>query len=312
MRHTITFDTEMHGRGGITAAFLVRGDATALVETGPRSSVGRVLAQLEDAGIRELDHIVVTHVHLDHAGAAGTLARHFPTARVAVHEIGAPHLVDPSKLWSSATRIYGGEMEKLWGGIDPIPEHRIEPLADGDRIDLGGRVLQAVATPGHASHHHAFLDESTGTVFAGDALGVRLADVGAIRPATPPPEFDLELAVRSIERIRGLGAESLAFTHYGPTDQGVRPMGVGDACDRAVEALRRWCVWVSDARARTEDLDEAATEVERLDRAARDGSLSDEAIERLEQTTSYRMNTWGYMRYLDKLERPAPGGPSLR
>ena len=165
-----TIDTVMLGEPGITGAFLVRGERTALVETGPRSTVEEVLKSLADAGVTDLDVIAVTHVHLDHAGAAGTLAGLFRSAVVAVHEIGAPHLVDPSKLWASAARIYGDEMERMWGGVDPLPAERLRPLRDGDLIDLGGASLRALATPGHASHHHAFLEESTGTLFAGDAL----------------------------------------------------------------------------------------------------------------------------------------------
>ncbi|MEA2461585.1 MAG: hypothetical protein QOH90_1762 [Actinomycetota bacterium] len=152
-------DTKMHRRDGITGAFLVQGDQSALVEAGPKSSLPHVLAGLRENGVDALDWIIVTHIHLDHAGAAGSLAREFPRAKVAVHEIGAPHLVDPTKLWASASRIYGDKMEQLWGGIDPIPEDRIHPLGDGDKIELGGRTLQAIETPGHARHHHAILDD---------------------------------------------------------------------------------------------------------------------------------------------------------
>ncbi|MDQ3939783.1 MAG: MBL fold metallo-hydrolase, partial [Actinomycetota bacterium] len=174
MTEPIVIDTKMHNYDAITGTFVVSGARTALVETGPKSSVQNVLAGLDAHGIDALDWIIVTHVHLDHAGAAGTLAQHFPAARIAVHGIGAPHLADPRKLWTSAARIYGDRMDELWGGIDPVPEERIVVVNDGDRIDLGGRELQAVETPGHAYHHHAFLDTSTGALFTGDALGVRL------------------------------------------------------------------------------------------------------------------------------------------
>src|ERR687891_701910 len=212
----IVIDTKMHGGDGITAAFLLRGRQTALIETGPKSSYPVVRAGLDDLGVDRLDWIVVTHIHLDHAGAAGTLARDFLEATVAVHRVGALHLVSPAKLWASAGRIYGDEMDRLWGGIDPIPEDRIRSLDDGDEIDLGDRRLLAVDTPGHARHHHAFVYDSTGIALCGDALGVRLPDVGVVRPATPPPEFNLELAIASIEKIRSVGATSLWLTHFGP------------------------------------------------------------------------------------------------
>lgn len=297
MDQPILIDTKMHGMEGITGCFVVRGsERTALVETGPKSSLEHVLKGLEDAGVDALDWIVVTHIHLDHAGAAGTLAARFPTARVAVHEVGAPHLADPSKLWSSAARIYGERMDELWGGIDPIDPERITALTGGDEIDLGGRKLTAHDTPGHARHHHTYVDDATGIAFTGDAMGVRLADVGVVRPATPPPEFDLEDAIASIEKIRALGASELWLTHFGSQ----KPQSQDEVCDEAVTALRSWAEWVKDARASTEDLDEIAAQVQKRAEEDLGGRLTPDAIDRMEQTTSYWMNTWGYVRYLDR------------
>jgi glyoxylase-like metal-dependent hydrolase (beta-lactamase superfamily II) len=299
-------DTQMHGYERITGAFLVQARKTALIETGPKSTVDNVIAGLSKKGINRLDWILVTHIHLDHAGAAGTIARRFPEATVGVHEVGAPHLADPTKLWSSAARIYGDEMERLWGGIDPLPEDRIQAIGDGDKIDLGGRVLQAVETPGHAYHHHAYLDDSSGTLFAGDALGVRLPDFQIVRPATPPPEFHLEKAVASIERLRELRPESLCLTHYGPA----LDASVDEICDDAVDGLHRWAEWVELARKETNHLDRATELVTKRARSAYEGSLPDEAVTRLEQTTSYWMNTWGYMRYFDKQAEASTSEPS--
>lgn len=298
-------DTKMHGRDGITAAFLVRGERTALVESGPGSSLSAVLQGLEDAGVEELDWIVVTHIHLDHAGAAGALAERYHSAKVAVHEVGARHLVDPSKLWSSASRIYGDQMERLWGEIKPIPEEKVHALVDGDKIDLGGRSLQALDTPGHAGHHHSYLDDATGIVFTGDALGVRLPDLGVLRPATPPPEFDLEATIASIERIRALKPSALWLTHFGPAGEGEEPLGVDDTCDRAIEALQEWAAWIRDARTSSSDIDEVTSVVRGRVESKLAGKIGPDGVDRLEQTTSYRMNTWGYMRYLDKQEQAA-------
>jgi glyoxylase-like metal-dependent hydrolase (beta-lactamase superfamily II) len=295
-----TIDVRMHGHEGLTAAFLVSGEKTALLETGPKSTVEHVVRGLDEAGIDRLDYIIVTHVHLDHAGAAGTLAAQWPTATVAVHEVGAPHLVDPSKLWNSAARVFGDDMERLWGGIDPVPQGRILVLRDGDRIDLGGRVLQAFDTPGHAYHHHAFLDDATGALFAGDALGVLLQDVGFVRPATPPPEFNLEAAIESIERIKSLEPASVWPTHFG---EAARP--VGEVCDEAVAALKNWREWVSEGRTKANDLDGITAVVQERVRNALERRLSDDQMTRLEETTSYRMNTLGYMRYLDRKEAAA-------
>ena len=294
-----TIDLNMHGFPGITGAFVVRGEKTALVETGPKSSLDDLLSGLAAAGVDWVDYVVVTHIHLDHAGAAGTLAAMWPHARVFVHPVGAPHLADPSKLWSSASRIYGDAMEALWGGIDPVPSDRIVEVGDGDGIDLGGTTLRAIETPGHAGHHHAYLDESTGTLFSGDALGVRLPDVGVIRPATPPPEFDLEVAIASIGRIRDAAPERLCFTHFGTRPQ----EDPAATCDAAADELVEWAGWVRSAREETSDLDAVTESVRRAAADAYGATLDEEAVTRLEQTTSYRMNTWGYMRYLDKRAR---------
>ncbi len=302
MNEPVIVDTHMHGHAAITAAYLLRGELTALVETGPKSSAARVLAALESLGVDRLDWIVVTHIHLDHAGAAGTLARRFPGATVAVHPLGARHLIDPSRLWSSARRIYGEAMEALWGGVDPVPEERVRGLEDGEKIDLGGRSLQAVESPGHARHHHAYLDDLTGIVFTGDALGVRLRDVGRIRPATPPPELDVEKAVSSIARIGQLRPAALWFTHFGRANDGPSGKSVEDVCDEAIAALRQWEKWVRWARGRTRDIDEVTALVRRQARAALERDLDDAQLERLDRTTSYRLNVAGYMRYLDRLE----------
>jgi len=298
-------DTHMLGLAGITAAYVIRGEQTALIETGPKSSVEHVLSGLESCGVSSLDWIVVTHIHLDHAGAAGTLAQRFPQARVAVHPIGAPHLIDPSKLWTSAARIYGDDMTRMWGGVDALSADRIHILEDGDSIDLGGRTLTAIETPGHAYHHHAFFDDLSGTVFVGDALGVRLGDAGIVRPATPPPEFHLEKAVDSIARIDALGATAMWLTHFSRHDDGGGG-SVAAVCEEAADGLRRWGSWVQAARSEgAGDLDSATAYVAKRARAELEAKLSEEAADRVEATTSTRMNTWGYLRYLEKKEAPS-------
>ena len=298
-------DTRMHGGDGITAAFLLRGEQTALIETGPKSSYKVVRGALQALGVDHLDWIVVTHIHLDHAGAAGTLAHDFPEATIVVHSLGAPHLISPAKLWASAGRIYGSEMDRLWGGIDPISEHRIRAIDDGDELDLGDRKLRAVDTPGHARHHHTLIDDSTGIAFCGDALGVRLPDVGVVRPATPPPEFQLKDAVKSIERIRSLAPSALWLTHFGSAESGRQPLDVDAACDAAIESLRTWEQWVRAARTESTDIDVVAAEVRRRARSEMESSVEPTDAARMEQTTSYRMNVSGYMRYIDKSEARA-------
>jgi glyoxylase-like metal-dependent hydrolase (beta-lactamase superfamily II) len=192
----------------------------------------------------------------------------------------------------------------MWGGVDAIAADRIHILEDGDSIDLGGRTLTAIETPGHAYHHHAFLDDLSGTVFVGDALGVRLGDAGIVRPATPPPEFHLDKAVDSIARINSLGATAMWLTHFSRHDDGGGG-SVAAVCEEAADGLRRWGSWVRAARSDgADDLDSAAAYVARRARAELESKLSEEAADRVESTTSTWMNTWGYLRYLDQKEAP--------
>ncbi|HKG94299.1 MAG TPA: MBL fold metallo-hydrolase, partial [Gemmatimonadaceae bacterium] len=165
-------DHHFRGSPRVIASYLIAGDrdALTLVEAGPASTTDTLLAGVRQAGFdpARIERVIVTHIHLDHAGAAGTLVRRLPRARVYVHPVGAPHLVDPSKLMASATRIYGALMGPLWGEMLPVPEERLVVLADGETVDAGGRVLRAHDTPGHANHHLALHDARSGALFTGD------------------------------------------------------------------------------------------------------------------------------------------------
>jgi hypothetical protein len=189
-------------------------------------------------------------------------------------------------------------MERMWGGIDPLPEDRIRILNDGDKIDLGDRTLTAIETPGHAGHHHAYQDGETGYVFTGDALGVSPRDINAFRPATPPPEFNLEVALASVQTIRRADPTALWLTHYGPV-----ATDVDSACMEAADALNQWAVWVERARASGNDLDQVVAAVKEESRRELEGRLDEQDATRMEMTTSYRMNVSGYMRYFDKKEK---------
>ncbi len=230
-------DTLLGGWDRMTAGFLVEGPNPALIETGSQSSAATVIAALNAAGVgaADLRWIVVTHIHLDHAGGVGDLAAAFPNATVVVHEKGARHLVDPSRLISSASRVYGPLLDDLYGRMDPVPAERLVAAADGHILDIGNdRHLRLVDSPGHAQHHHAVLDELTGTLMVGDAVGVKLPDIGMLRPATPPPDFDLEAAVHSLRRFTDLKPSSVVLTHYGPVDNGLEVLA------EAEDMLHRW------------------------------------------------------------------------
>jgi len=185
-----------------------------LVDPGPQSSMETLLAAIGDERPRAL---LLTHIHLDHAAATGALVRRWPDLEVYVHERGAPHLVDPSKLLASAERLYGDQMERLWGEIVPVPEANVKPLAGGEDL-LGMRVAY---TPGHASHHVCYFHEESGTAFVGDVAAVRIPPAELIVPPTPPPDIDVERWVESIEIVESWRPERLALTHFGAVDEPV-------------------------------------------------------------------------------------------
>jgi glyoxylase-like metal-dependent hydrolase (beta-lactamase superfamily II) len=195
----------MHlGRDRVIAAHEIDG---LVVDPGPESSMAALLDRLE----HEPRALLLTHIHLDHAGASGALVERFPGLRVYVHEVGAPHLADPSRLLESAGRLYGDAMERLWGAVLPVPEANLVTVGDGDQVD-GFRVAH---TPGHASHHVCYLLEDTGDAFVGDMAGVRIPPSHFTLPPTPPPEIDVEAWEASLDLIAGWQPERLRLTHFG-------------------------------------------------------------------------------------------------
>jgi glyoxylase-like metal-dependent hydrolase (beta-lactamase superfamily II) len=252
-------DTAMSGFEGIVAAYAILGSRPCLVETGTATSAPVVREGLARLGVgaQDLATIVVTHIHLDHAGGVGDLAAAFPRARIVVQDAGARHLADPSKLMASARRVFGAAMDTLFGELLPTDASRILAIGDVGAIDLGGRrELRAYHTPGHAKHHLGLVDSGTGDLYVGDAAGLYIpgadadgrtglsADggMGELVPGTPPPDFDLDLAVASLGRMRALGAQRLLFSHYGPITR------VDESLERAAEEMRVWVDAVRDAR----------------------------------------------------------------
>ncbi len=275
----VQIDTLLGGWERVTAGYLIEGPEPVLVETGSQSSAGPLLAALAEFGVEDLAAVVVTHIHLDHAGGVGDVARAFPGAQVYVHELGARHLADPSRLVDSAGRVYGDLLDSLYGRLDPTPAERIHALGDGERI---GR-LTAVHSPGHAKHHLALHDAVSGLLFVGDAVGVRLPDVGVLRPATPPPDFDLELALSSLHRFAGRSPAALALAHFG-----VLPGPPADALAEAEESLREWASVAEAAWSSGADIDAAL--------AARFGAEH----EQVEILNGIHSNAAGLRRWLDQ------------
>jgi len=198
----------LHGPGGV-----------ALIDPGPSSTLATLRAELDRAGIRvaDLNALVLTHIHLDHAGASGTLVRENPALRVYVHEKGAPHMINPEKLVASATRLWGDDMDRLWGEVRPVPQRAIIGLRGGERIAVGGRDLDVAYTPGHASHHVSYFSADAGIAYVGDTAGIRMPAGGFVLPPTPPPDIDVEAWHDSLQRLAAWRADTLFVTHFGPS-----------------------------------------------------------------------------------------------
>jgi len=289
----VEIDTLLGGWERVTAGYLVDGPELALVETGSQSSVPSLLAALDDLGVAadDLAHVVVTHIHLDHAGGVGDVARAFPGATVHVHEKGARHLVDPSRLVDSAALVYGELLDSLYGRLTPTEAARVHVLEDGEELRVGPeRVLSTVDSPGHAKHHLALHDSQSGLLFVGDAVGVRLPDAGILRPATPPPDFDLDQALHSIERFAALRPTGIALAHYGlvPDAESV--------LDEATEILTRWAEVATAAWQQGGDIAEALEEAFGDDLAGVDPVHR----EKLETLNGIHSNAAGFRRWLHK------------
>ena len=220
-------DTLLAGRQGLTACYLVRGERPALVDTGAQTGTEVVIEALRRAGIGpgDLAHIVLTHIHLDHCGATGGLAAAFPGAQVVVHRRGARHLAEPDRLVAATAAVHG-HRAPLYGGLEPTDPGRITSAEDGHRVDLGGgRHLLMAETVGHARHHMSVLDEETGTMLAGDAVGVTFGG-GTPYPPMPPSDIDFDGWLRSLDRIEALAPAMLCPAHFGPVDDPGRTIAI--------------------------------------------------------------------------------------
>lgn len=211
-------DLEFRGLPRIIATGVVHNaDGVALIDPGPSSCLPALRRSLAARGATagDIHTILLTHIHLDHAGATGTLVRENPRITVYVHERGAPHMADPARLLESAARLYGDAMGRLWGEFLAVPGANLRALAGGERITLGDRRLEVAYTPGHASHHVSYFDEGSRVAFVGDTAGIKRDEAGYVMPPTPPPDIDLEAWARSVARLEAWRPEALFLTHYG-------------------------------------------------------------------------------------------------
>ena len=289
----LQIDTQLGGWHQVTAGYLITGAAPVLVETGSQTSVPHLLAALDDLGVApdDLAGVAVTHIHLDHAGGVGDVAAAFPRAAVYVHERGARHLVDPTKLVSSAAMVYGDLLDSLYGRLTPTDAARVQVLEDGDEVVVSSnRTLTTVDSPGHAKHHLALHDSDSGVLFAGDAVGVRLPDVGVLRPATPPPDFDLDQAITSLRRFADRRPAGIALAHFGLVPD------PGEILDEAQQTLVRWAEVAEAAWRADRDIAEALAaefdaDLDDVDPAQRD---------KLETLNGIHSNAAGFRRWLEQ------------
>jgi glyoxylase-like metal-dependent hydrolase (beta-lactamase superfamily II) len=299
----LEIDTMLGGWRRVTAGYLIEGTAPVLIETGSQTSVPVLLDALSSLGVGpdDLAGVIVTHIHLDHAGGVGQVAQAFPRATVYVHEKGARHLADPTRLVESAARVYGPLLDSLYGRLDPTPTERLHVLGDGDEVRVAqDRVLTAIDSPGHAKHHLGLHDSTSGLLFAGDAVGVKLPDGGVLRPSTPPPDFDLDAALRSLHAFAARRPAGIALAHYGllPQPEELLP--------EAEQTLRDWAATAEAAYRSGEDIAEALSR--RFDPAM--GHVAPEHREKIEIMNGVHSNAAGMLRWLQVRERPPKEGKS--
>ncbi len=290
----------------MNAGYIVLGQRAAVVETGPASTWEHLRRGLEEVGVGEgeLAWILVTHIHLDHAGGAAHMASVYPKATVAVHPRAARHLVEPARLVESAAQVYGGpeNLRALFGSPLNLPAERAKGLEEGEVIDLGGKRLRAIYSPGHTRNHIAYLEEETGTLFVGDAAGVRLPGGGHTRPTSVPTDFDLETYLATLDSFRALRPSRICFSHYGPVED------VEGVLEAAKEAARRWAERARLALERGSDVSGLERELRTLAEEEEE-SLPQEVRERYELGASVSLLAYGLAAYFARAHGLGPGWP---
>lgn len=276
------------------SVYLLNEEKKAIVDTGPTTSAWAVMEGIEKLGVGadEIDYLIVTHIHLDHAGGAGRLLQDMPRARVVVHHRASRHLVAPDRLVRSVAEVQGEVMMAKIGEVVPVDGDRVHPVAENDEIKLSaGQVLRFLETPGHAPHELCILESRNNGLFSGDAIGVSVAENSVLLPVTPPPSFDLPLYLASLERLVRLGASRIYYAHFGATDR------VSEDLRRAADLLQAWDKLVS----RTIDEDGFDNAAEKM----RENLCAElEPVRRMELLHKYLteelvpMNVAGYMKYI--------------
>jgi len=285
-------DLDFRDTEGLVAAYLLpQEDGWSLIETGPSTCRKPLLWGIDRAGVarRDILRVFVTHIHLDHAGGMGALADALPRATFYAHELGVPHLADPTRLVASARRTWGSASDPLWGPILPVPAARLRPLRGGETFPLRGGELSILATPGHARHHLSFYDTALRAVFTGDSAGVRLERSARLRPAVPPPDLDLDQLFASVDAMRHLEPRLVLFSHFGPSPDGPADLARYRAI---VEGWRDVALAAARERPEVEYIAARLGEYDRSDVAA---GASDPAL----LVSGYDLAAQGFLRYFE-------------
>jgi glyoxylase-like metal-dependent hydrolase (beta-lactamase superfamily II) len=293
----ITLDLNFQGRKQAIAAYLIpHSSGVVLVECGPGSTLSALQAALDENGYTTTDvtHVLLSHIHLDHAGAAGWLARQ--GAEVYVHPVGAPHMLNPEKLLASASRIYGDRMDELWGEFLSVPEDRLTVAEDAQEIAIGNLRFVPIDTPGHAYHHYAYLFEDI--CFSGDIGGVRISSYPYLRLPMPPPELHLEKWRESVQRLRQEKFDRIAPTHFGIFDD---PEWQLNELERGLDAVTRWLDEVMPANPPIEELRLMFSDW--MDEQARESGLSEKVTKVYEVANPVGMSADGLQRYWKKFRK---------
>ena len=301
---TTALDLQWIGRPqAIASALLEFNGRHALVDPGPESTVEMLRQELHSRGlgVKNLDAIFVTHIHLDHAGATGALVRENPGIAVYVHKLGAPHMIEPSKLLASAGRLWGDDLPRLFGNTLPVPQENLHILEGGETLTLGGRKLDVVYTPGHASHHVSYFDDVDGMAYVGDTAGIRIDNGPYVMPATPPPDIDLALWEASFAAILGRRPAKLFLTHFGVAE---------NPAEHLAEFRERLYLW---ARIAEEVIRSATSESQAVDsflaaaKAEIAQNLPEAGVEQYAFTAGIDLSFLGLARYLRKRAQNAGG-----
>jgi glyoxylase-like metal-dependent hydrolase (beta-lactamase superfamily II) len=296
-----TIDLHWTGRPRSIAALLIEsGGISAVVDPGPESTLEALRAGLRARGqsVHSLDSLLLTHIHLDHAGATGTLVRENPSLKVYVHEFGAVHMIDPSRLLASAGRLYGGDLKPLYGECAPVPKESLRPLDGGEQVRIGDVGLEVSYTPGHASHHVTYWDRESRTALVGDTAGIRVEGDRFLLPATPPPDIDVEIWNRSLGTILSWDPERLFLTHFGFIEN------PGEHIRLYKERLAEWSALtrklmasgMETAEAEKAFVDSVASEIK--------STLPADAAEHYIFNGGLRLSWLGLMRYVKKKDLP--------